>query len=141
MLTISADHHVTPMSAAPLFKPCVRCHALSFTHDHGDLMLQESKDCVIYVDLEGIAPCCARLLRGPLGLDALLAALRRVFWQGAGDWAAALVGALCRAAAGARPLGAPQLRTLLEEALRVRGAPFYLVSASCSSQLVWQAGL
>ena len=69
---------------------------------------------------------CARLLRGPLGLDALLGALRRFFWQGAGDWAAALAGGLCRAAAAARPLRAPQLCALLDEALRVRGAPLYL---------------
>lgn len=52
----------------------------------------------------------------------LLAALRRFFWQGAGDWAAALAGGLCRAAALARPLGAPQLRALQDEALRVRNA-------------------
>ena len=69
---------------------------------------------------------CARLLRGPLGLDALLGALRHFFWQGAGDWAATLAGGLCRAAAAARPLGAPQLRALLDEALRVRDALLYL---------------
>ena len=81
-------------------------------------------------------PCCARLLRGPLGLDALLAALRRFFWQDAGDWAAALTGALCRAAALARPLGAPELQALLDEALRVCTGLHHSSSDSCCGQTV-----
>ena len=88
-------------------------------------------------------PCCARLLRGPLGLDALLAALRRFFWQRAGDWVAALAGGLCRAAAAARPLGALQLRALLDETLRVRDAPPNPAISQPAGlcQLVWQAGV
>jgi hypothetical protein len=76
----------------------------------------------------------ARLLRGALGLDALLAALRRFHWQGAGDWAAALAAGLTRAAAPARPLGALELQALLDEALRVRASACHCIAPLTEAQ-------